>query len=200
MEEDETQEAATIEERPETPEDDPKRKLEGLAARVSELEGELKAEKARSDDYYRRLQYLQADFENYRKRAEKEMGEVKRMGNERLLSDLLLVNDELELALQRAREKNESPALLEGVSMVHKRLQGLMTKEGVQRITGVGSKFSPDLHDAALRVPSDNEEGTIVEEIRPGYLLKGRVLRPSIVKVAEKHASEDAKTDQGGVE
>ena len=198
MEEDETQEAAAIEEQSVTPEDSPKRKLEGLAARVSELEGELKTEKARSDDYYRRLQYLQADFENYRKRAEKEMGEVKRMGNERLLSDLLLVNDELELALQRAREKNENPVLLEGVSMVHKRLQGLMAKEGVQRIAGVGSKFSPDLHDAALRVSSDSEEGTIVEEIRPGYLLKGRVLRPSIVKVAENQAGEGARTDQDG--
>src|SRR3990172_3023078 len=141
MEEDETQEAAAIEEQAVTPEDSPKRKLEGLATRVSELEGELKTEKARSDDYYRRLQYLQADFENYRKRAEKEVGEVKRMGNERLLSDLLLVNDELELALQRAREKNESPALLEGVGMVHKRLQGLLTKEGVQRIAGIGSKL-----------------------------------------------------------
>jgi len=198
MEEDETQEAAAIEEQAVTPEDSPKRKLEGLAARVSELEGELKTEKARSDDYYRRLQYLQADFENYRKRAEKEVGEVKRMGNERLLSDLLLVNDELELALQRAREKNENPVLLEGVSMVHKRLQGLMAKEGVQRIAGVGSKFSPDLHDAALRVSSDSEEGTIVEEIRPGYLLKGRVLRPSIVKVAENQAGEGARTDQDG--
>ena len=82
--------------------------------------------------------------------------------------------------------------------MVHKRLQGLLTKEGVQRIAGIGSKFSPDLHDAALRVPSDDEEGTIVEEIRPGYLLKGRVLRPSIVKVAEKPASEEARTDQDG--
>jgi molecular chaperone GrpE len=200
MEEDETQEAAAIEEQAVAPEDSPKRKLEGLAARVSELEDSLKAEKARSDDYYRRLQYLQADFENYRKRAEKEMGEVKRMGNERLLSDLLLVNDELELALQRAREKNENPALLEGVSMVHKRLQGLMAKEGVQRIAGVGSKFSPDLHDAALRVSSDSEEGTIIEEIRPGYLLKGRVLRPSIVKVAENQASEGARTDQEGEE
>ena len=201
MEEDETQDAATVEEEQgETPEITLKGKPSDLTAKISELAGELEAEKAKSDDYYRRLQYLQADFENYRKRAEKEVGEVKRMGNERLLSDLLLVNDELELALQRAREKNESPALLEGVGMVHKRLQGLLTKEGVQRIAGIGSKFSPDLHDAALRVPSDDEEGTIVEEIRPGYLLKGRVLRPSIVKVAEKQASEEAKTDQEGEE
>jgi len=199
MEEDETQDAATIEEEQgEVPEITLKGKLSDLTAKISELAGELEAEKAKSDDYYRRLQYLQADFENYRKRVEKEMGEVKRMGNERLLSDLLLVNDELELALQRAREKNESPALLEGVGMVHKRLQGLLTKEGVQRIAGIGSKFSPDLHDAALRVPSERDEGTIIEEIRPGYLLKGRVLRPSIVKVAEKPASEEARTDQDG--
>ena len=180
------------------PETTPEPTLEPLVARVSELEEALKAETSKSEDYFRRLQYLQADFENYRKRTEKEMSEVKRMGNERLLSDLLLVNDELDLALQRAEEKNENPVLLEGVGMVHKRLEGLLAKEGIQRIEGVGSKFTPDLHDAALRVPSDKEEGTIIEEIRPGYLLKGRVLRPSIVKVAEKQASEEAKTDQDG--
>ena len=72
--------------------------------------------------------------------------------------------------------------------MVLKRLQSLLIKEGVERIQGVGSKFDPDLHEAALRTPSDEEEGTIVEEIRPGYLLKGRVLRASIVKVAEKQS------------
>ena len=180
------------------PETTPEPTLEPLVARVSELEEALKAETSKSEDYFRRLQYLQADFENYRKRTEKEMSEVKRMGNERLLSDLLLVNDELDLALQRAEEKNENPVLLEGVGMVHKRLEGLLAKEGIQRIEGVGSKFTPDLHDAALRVPSDKEEGTIIEEIRPGYLLKGRVLRPSIVKVAEKQASEEAKTGQDG--
>ncbi len=168
-------------------------KLAELISRVQELEKALEDEKTRSDEYFRRLQYLQADFENYRKRAEKEMSEVKRLGNERLLSDMLLVNDELELALQKGREKNESPVLLEGVEMVHKRLQGLLAKEGVQRIPGVGSMFSPDLHEAALRVPSQEEEGTIVEEIRAGYLLKGRVLRASIVKVAEHQATVESR-------
>jgi molecular chaperone GrpE len=177
----------------------PTGKPEELEARVSELEEALKVERAKSEDYFKRLQYLQADFENYRKRAEREMGEVKRMGNERLLSDLLLVNDELELALQRAKESSENPVLLEGVGMVHKRLQGLLAKEGIQRIAGVGSKFTPNLHDAALRVPSDMEEGTIIEEIRPGYMLKGSVLRPSIVKVAEKQGTE-AETQQSEAE
>ncbi len=171
-------------------------KLAEFVARVRELEKALEDEKAKSDEYFRRLQYLQADFENYRKRAEKEMSEVKRLGNERLLSDMLLVNDELELALQKGREKNESPVLLEGVGMVHKRLQGLLAKEGVQRIPGVGSIFSPDLHEAALRVPSQEEEGTIVEEIRAGYLLKGRVLRASIVKVAEHEATVETGPEE----
>jgi molecular chaperone GrpE len=164
----------------------------------AELEATLAEEKARADDYFRRLQYLQADFENYRKRVEKEMGEAKRFGNERLLSELLLVNDELELALRKAEESKQNPILIEGVQMVLKRVQGLLSKEGVQRIQSLGTKFTPDLHEAALQVPSDKEDGTIVEEIRAGYLLKGRVLRPSIVKVAEKQSTVETGTDKVG--
>ena len=162
--------------------------------KISELVKELEQEKEKSEDLLRRLQYLQADFENYRKRVEKEMGDAKRFGNERLLSDLLFVEDELELAYVKAWESNQNPVLLEGVGMVLKRLQGLLSKEGVERIPGEGSKFNPDYHEAALRVPSDKEEGTVVEEVRPGYLLKGRVLRPSIVKVAEKQAPEETQS------
>ena len=151
-----------------------------------QMEETLKAEKARSDDLFLRLQYLQADFENYRRRVEKEMGDAKRFGNERLLSDLLTVKDELELAYAKAQESKQNPVLLDGVGMVLKRLTNLLTKEGVERIQGVGSKFNPDFQEAALRVRSEKDEGTVVEEVRPGYFLKGRVLRPSIVKVAEK--------------
>ena len=166
-----------------------------LETRILELGQDLEKEKSKSDDLFRRLQYLQADFENYRKRMEKEAGEAKRFGNERLLSDLLVVNDELELAVKKAGENEQNPVLLEGVEMVLKRLQNLLVKEGVERIDGAGSKYTPELHEAALRVASDEEEGTIVEEIRPGYLLKGRVLRPSIVKVAEKESTVESENE-----
>lgn len=162
-----------------------------LADRVSELEDALKLEKNKSDDLFRRLQYLQADFENYRRRVEKEIGDVKRFGNERLLSDLLTVKDELELAYAKALESKQNPVILDGVGMILKRLQSLLSKEGVERIPGVGSKFNPDYQEAALRVPSDQEEGTVVEEVRPGYLLKGKVLRASIVKVSENRPLEE---------
>ncbi len=173
--------------------EEPKRDLE---AKILELGEILGRERSKSDDLFRRLQYLQADFENYRKRTEKEAGEAKRFGNERLLSDLLLVNDELELAVKKAGENEQNPVLLEGVEMVLKRLQNLLVKEGVERIDGVGSKFTPELHEAVLRVHSDEEDGTIVEEIRTGYLLKGRVLRPSIVKVAEKESTVATEEDE----
>ena len=184
-----------------TKEAQPKKMLEiepesELAVHVSELEDALKQEKNKSDDLFRRLQYLQADFENYRKRVEKEIGDVRRYGNERLLSDLLTVKDELELAYAKARESKQNPVLLDGVGMILKRLQTFLSKEGVERIVCVGSKFDPDYHEAALRVPSDKEEGTIVEEVRPGYLLRGKVLRASIVKVAENRHLEE--TDKKG--
>ena len=164
-----------------------------LAERISELEDALRLEKNRADDLLRRLQYLQADFENYRKRVDKEIGDAKRYGNERLLSDLLTVKDELELAYTKAQESNQNPVILDGVGMILKRLQGLLSKEGVERVPGVGSKFNPEYHEAALRVPSDDEDGTVVEEVRPGYLLKGKVLRASIVKVAEKRPVEQTE-------
>jgi molecular chaperone GrpE len=161
------------------------------SSQVSQLEEALEHEKQRSEDLLRRLQYLQADFENYRKRVEKEIGEVKKYSNERLLSELLTVKDELDLAFARAHETKQNPVLLEGVGMIQKRLQNMLSKEGVERIPGAGSKFNPDYHEAALRVVSDEEEGTVLEEVRAGYMLKGRVLRPSIVKVAGKQSVEE---------
>lgn len=171
-----------------------------LVTDTPQLVEALGIEREKSGDYLRRLQYLQADFENYRKRMEREVSEVRKYGNERLLADLLVVKDELELAYTKARESKQNPVLLEGVAMVMKRLQGLLSKEGVEKIPGSGAMFNPEVHEAALRVVSDEEDGTIVEEIRPGYLLKGKVLRPSIVKVAEKQSRKETESIEAGEE
>lgn len=180
----------------------PKKPIEGKdpETTLKEIRAEMEKEKAKSEDYLRRLQYLQADFENYRKRVEKEISDNRQFGNQRLLSDLIVVNDELELALREAEESGANPTIVEGVGMIHKRLQSILSKEGVEKIHSLGSKFNPDLHDAALRVVSDEEEGTIVEEIRQGYTLKGKVLRPSIVKVAEKSAEPESKSEKSPLE
>lgn len=171
-----------------------------LEDRLKDLSEELEIEKAKSADYLKRLQYLQADFENYRKRIEKEMSESRQYGNHRLLSDLIIVNDELELALRKAEESEENPTITEGLVMVHKRLENLLSKEGVEKIKSLGSKFNPDVHEAALQVKSDDEEGTILEEIRQGYTLKGKVLRASIVKVAANPAEREPKSETDSLE
>jgi len=165
---------------------------------ISQLEDALDHEREKSEDLLRRLQYLQADFENYRKRVEKEMGDARKFSNERLLSDLLTVKDELDLAFAIAHEAKQNPVLLEGVGMVQKRLQNILSKEGVERVPGEGSMFNPDYHEAALRVVSDEDEGTVVEEVRAGYMMKGRVLRPSIVKVAGKNLVEENEQSEMG--
>jgi molecular chaperone GrpE len=186
---------ARLEEPAAKPQEHSQEKKKNLKAEISELEDALEVEKAKAEDLFKRLQYLQADFENYRRRTEKDLSDARRFGNERLLSDLLVVNDEMELALKKARENGENPVFLEGVGMVLKRLASILAKEGVQRVSGVGSKFDPEFHEAALKIPSEEEDGTIVEEIRSGYTLKGRILRPSIVKVAEKMPSGEVSEE-----
>ena len=181
---------------------DSKKSLEGedMETKLKETREELEKERAKSEDFLHRLQYLQADFENYRKRVEKEMSDNRQFGNQRLLSDLIIVNDEMELALREAEESKESPTIVEGVGMVRKRLLSILSKEGVEKIRSLGSRFNPDFHEAALRVESDKEDGTIVEEIRQGYTLKGKVLRPSIVKVAENPAERESKSEKHDLE
>ncbi len=174
---------------------EPVSKKDSLKARLADAEESVKKEKSRAEDLFKRLQYLQADLENFRRRTEKDVSDARRFGNERLLSDLLVVNDEMELALAKAREAGENPVFLEGVEMVLKRLSGILFKEGVERIAGVGTMFNPELQEAISRVPSNEEDGTIVEEIRSGYTLKGRILRPSIVKVAEKTPKEEVSEE-----
>src|SRR5439155_11887882 len=103
---------------------------------ISQLVDALDHEREKSEDLLRRLQYLQADLENYRKRVEKEMVDVKRLSNERLLTDLLTVKDELDLAFAKARETKQNPVLLEGVRMVQKRHEHIRSKEGVDEVHG----------------------------------------------------------------
>ena len=81
--------------------------------------------------------------------------------------------------------------MVEGVELVKKKLVSILEKEGLERIEAVGQKFDPNKHEAMIQVPTnDHEEGTIVEEIRPGYAFKGQVIRPSLVKVATRKESE----------
>ncbi|TMK91183.1 MAG: nucleotide exchange factor GrpE [Actinobacteria bacterium] len=143
---------------------------------------ELGALQAERDELFDRLQRLAAEFDNFRKRAAREQGEVIVRANERLVKELLPVLDDLGRALDAAEEHQEAQ-LEEGVRLVHRSLASLLEREGLAEIETDG-KFDPHVHEALLTQPSELEEGSVLEVIQKGYRLGDRVLRPARVVVS----------------
>jgi molecular chaperone GrpE len=136
---------------------------------------------------------LQAEFDNYRKRQQREREELNRQAKERILGELPAVVDNLERALRHAGAAGAAPeTLAQGVELVGKQLQEVLTRFGVEPIAAIGSKFDPRLHEAMARIETagDPPDGTVTEEYRRGYLLDGKVLRPALVAVAKLSEGE----------
>jgi molecular chaperone GrpE len=167
---------------------------------VVNLQKKLEAEKQRSEDHLTRLKYLQADFENLKKRMDRQIEDVRTYCTERLVLQLLEVVDELELAVKTG-ENSDCKALMEGVKMTLKKLRKVLEQEGVSPIECEGKTFDPTKHNAVETVEKEGLQKCIVgEEIRKGYMMKNRVVRPSIVKVevppSQQSESQTQKQEQ----
>ena len=156
-----------------------------------DFEALLECEKKRSEDYLTRLCYMQADLENFKKRSEREAEQIKNYCTEHLVIGLLDVVDELELAVKNGEISTSPEPLLEGVEMTLKKLRKVLEQEGVSPIENPeGKPFDPSKHNAIAAVENnDVADGTVLEEIRKGYTMKGKVIRPTIVKVAVKKSN-----------
>ena len=160
-------------------------KNQSRRSKVKTLEEALKKESEKSNEYLNRLKYLQADFENYRKRVDKEVREIAQLSKEKLILNLLNVIDELELALNSGKKTKNNQVLLEGVEMTLKKLFTILEQEGLIRIKAVGQPFDPLLHEVLMKVPPEEyADNVIIEEVRKGFMLRNKVIRPSIVKIA----------------
>jgi molecular chaperone GrpE len=157
----------------------------GEKGQLEELTCALEEEKRRSEDYLNRLKYMQADFENLKKRSDRQLEETRVYCTERLVLEILGVVDELEAAVQQGRQAKSAAAVVQGVDMILKNLTKILEKEDVTPIKCIGQVFDPGKHEATAKAEGD-EEGRIVEEIRKGYVMKGKVIRPSIVKITVK--------------
>jgi molecular chaperone GrpE len=148
----------------------------------------LQSEKNRSEDYLKKLKYLQADYENLKNRTDRQIVEAKKYCTENLVKELLDVQNELELAIKNSKSTNSKEAIIEGVQMTLKKLTKVLEQEGVSQIDcHEGKVFDPKLHHAVSATErEDIKECLIVEELRKGFTLKKKVIRPSIVKVAIK--------------
>lgn len=150
---------------------------------VAELERKLTEQAARAEDYYQRLVRLQADFENYRKRVQREKEEFCKFAGEQVVTALLPVLDNLERALAA---KDKDPAgVAAGVEMIHRQFHDVLAREGLSPVKAVGEQFDPALHEAVMQEESTTAvDNTVLEEFCRGYCFKDRLIRPAMVKVA----------------
>ena len=136
------------------------------------------------DEYYERLLRTKADFDNYRKRTDRERRDLAERAAIALLQDLLPLVDDFERAL--AANARNGDIDRRGVEIIHKQLLDLLAAREVTPIEALGADFDPNLHQAVTHEPSEaHRDGEIIEELRRGYVLRDRLIRPSMVKVAK---------------
>jgi molecular chaperone GrpE len=141
--------------------------------------------KAERDDFYDRLLRKTAEFDNYRKRIERERREQADQSVVNLLEQLLQVVDDFDLALQ-VEAGEEAAAYRKGIELIHTKLHDVLRKQGVRPIDALGADFDPNVHQAVVHESSArHREGEVIGELRRGYMLGDRLLRPSMVKVAK---------------
>ena len=162
---------------------------ERLQARVAELEAQV-------GEYLDRLQHLQADFENYKKRVAREWEERQQAIEDGIILAFIPIYDNLERAFASLDHQNKE-AFIEGIKRIRDQFQQILEKLEVERIAAAGARFDPAFHEAVLRVEEEGEPNIVVQELEPGYLRAGRLLRPSLVAVRKPPERSEKPQQQG---
>ena len=156
-------------------------------------EAEPKKEKDVIAEFTDILQRTQAEFENYKKRVDKEKQEFVKYSKAELIQKLLPIIDTFEIALKNNKDNEK---FVKGMDMVYAQLISLLHSEGLKPIESLGKKFDPYLHEAMLKEKSEKDEGTVLEELQKGYMLNDKVLRHSKVKVSEKDNKKESNKNR----
>ena len=190
----ETAETEIVKEQPETQENAPAGEAQQEQAayqltqeQFDELKARIDALQKERDEYMALAQRVQADFDNFRRRNTGVRAESLDEGARETIKALLPALDSLERALQSAQESGEKGAFAEGVSLVHRQMCDTLAKLGVEPIESVGQTFDPELHNAVMQgeATDEIESGKVLEELQKGYKHKGKIIRHSMVKVAQ---------------
>ncbi len=165
-----------------------KEDVEALRNELESVKSELRKAKEFSESSLNKMKYLMADFDNYRKQMERQVASKAESIRAELLLKFLNIRDDYVRALSVARQsKSEQLVVIEGLEGILKNIDSLLASEGVREIEAIGTPFDPNVHDAiAYSAQDDLAENTVTAEIRKGYMLNGRVLRPSLVEISKK--------------
>lgn len=147
---------------------------------------EIEQLQAQLDEKENEYLRLRADFDNYRRRVQKDSEAAAKYRSQSLVNDLLPVLDNFERALETSPTTEETKTLLKGVEMVFRMFKQALESEGVKEINPEGETFDPNFHQAVIQEASDSHEsGTVIQTLQKGYQLKDRIIRPAMVKVSE---------------
>ncbi|MHC1610566.1 MAG: nucleotide exchange factor GrpE [Candidatus Methanospirareceae archaeon] len=175
-------------------------KLEEIEDAVEILEEELEVKRERvkerrtgkEEEYLTALQYQKAEFENYKRRAEKEKQEFGEYRIKGFIEDLLPIKDSLEVAIEHAKENKDSEGLVKGVELTVKQINELLMREGLEEIRAEGEQFDPFKHEVvAKEIANKYPENAVIEVLRKGYLFRGKVIRPAMVKIAIREQEDE---------
>jgi molecular chaperone GrpE len=148
---------------------------------IKEENQELEEYKRLAEERLNQLKYLQADFDNYRKRFDKEKDQIIQLANENLIKELIVLLDDFESSVKLI-ENNMNK---EGVELLQKKFFNILERHGLKEIEALGKRFNPNFHEVLCKELSKHDEDEILEEMQKGYLLCSKVIRPSKVKVSK---------------
>ena len=153
---------------------------------MSKMQQDLEEAEAQTQSAVNKMMRLAAEFDNYKKRSAKEHENIRKYAAENLIKELLPIVDNFERAIESASESKDFDSFLDGVKLILSQMINLLEKEGVIAIKAVGEAFNPNFHEAVMHINSDKyPENVVTEEYQKGYILKDRVIRPSMVAVSK---------------
>jgi molecular chaperone GrpE len=161
--------------------------ITALSEELKYVKEELSRVKESSQSNLNKLKYLMADFDNYRRQMEKQVASKVESSKAEVLLKFLSIRDDYLRALEIAKQSMSEGVVLEGLEAILKNLDSLLRSEGVMEIETIGTPFDPNIHDAlSFSYRDDAPENTVTGEIRKGYMLNNKVLRPSLVEISKK--------------
>jgi molecular chaperone GrpE len=187
------EEVEVVQQQPSPQEDKNQEYIIHLENELSQAEAERQRAKEEADNTMNKLRYLMADFDNYRKRMERQIESKINQGKAELILKFVSIHDDLSRAIETARQGKADQVVIQGLEGILRNVESLFDAEGVKEIETTGTPFDPNIHDAiSFKYDDTVPENTVIAEIRKGYMMSDKVLRPSLVEISKRIVKNSA--------
>ncbi len=181
------EEVEVVQQQPSPQEDKEQEYILHLENELSQAEAERQRAKEEADNNLNKLRYLMADFDNYRKRTERQIESKINQGKAELILKFVSIHDDLSRAIETAKQGKSDQVVIQGLEGILRNVETLFDAEGVKEIETTGTPFDPNIHDAiSFKYDDTVPENTVIAEIRKGYMMSDKVLRPSLVEISKR--------------